>query len=137
MEYAMRVARRVLLGASVACTALVALLGTASAEVSRFEVLSVEHNALEGRAFADVGTYDRIKARVTVEVDPADPRNAVIADIALAPRNANGKVEAASEVEILRPSAPGRGNGKLFFEVTNRGNKQSPNVFNDSDTKAM
>jgi hypothetical protein len=133
----MRVARRALLGASVACTALVALLGTASAEVSRFEVLSVEHNALEGRAFADVGTYDRIKARVTVEVDPADPRNAVIADIALAPRNANGKVEAASEVEILRPSEPRHGNGKLFFEVTNRGNKQSPNVFNDSDTKAM
>jgi hypothetical protein len=35
----------------------------------------------------------KITGRATVAVDPADPRNAIIADVALAPRNANGKVE--------------------------------------------
>jgi hypothetical protein len=114
--------------------------GSARAEVTRFEVLSVERAALEGRSFGDVGTYDRITARVTVAVDPVDPRNTSIADIGMAPRNAAGKVEAVSDVEILRPSDPKRGNGKLFYEAVNRGNKQSPNVFNDATSatsKAM
>jgi len=127
---------RYVVGSGLTFVAL-ALADPAVAEVTRFEVLSVEQKALEGASFGNVGTYDRIKARVTVAVDPADPHNKVIADIELAPKNAAGKIEAISEVEILRPSDPKRGNGKLFFEVTNRGNKQSPGVFNDSNSKAM
>jgi len=120
----------------MACTALGAV-GSARAEVTQFEVLSVDHGVLEGRSFGDVGTYDRIKARVTVAVDAADRRNAVIADIGVAPRNAAGKVEIVSDVEILRPSDPKRGNGKLFYEAANRGNKLAFGVFNDSTSRAM
>lgn len=132
----MRTKRSWLLGPGIACVAALTA-GPVRAEVTRFEVLSVERNAMEGRSFGNVGTYELIKARVTVAVDPADRRNAVIADINLAPRNASGKVEAVSDVEILRPSDPKRGNGKLFYEVVNRGNKQSPNVFNEALTKAL
>jgi hypothetical protein len=123
-------------GLATACVAVVGA-GSARAEVTQFEVLSVERGALEGRSFDKVGTYDRIKARVTVAVDPADPRNAVIADIGMAPKNAAGKVEAISAVEILRPSDPKRGNGKLFYEAPNRGNKQSPGIFMDASSKAL
>jgi hypothetical protein len=135
----MRSRRNWVVGLGMASMAVVAA-ESAWAELTRFEVLSVEHSALEGRSFGDVGTYDRIKARVVVAVDPLDPRNAVIADIGIAPRNAAGKVDAVSDVEILRPSDPKRGNGKLLYEVVNRGNKQSPNVFNDATSatsKAM
>lgn len=132
----MRTRRNWVIGLGMACMAVVAV-GSARAEVTRFEVLSVERGALEGRTFGDVGTYDRVKARVTVAVDPGDPRNAVIADIGMAPRNAAGKVEAVSEVEILRPSDPKRGNGKLFYEAVNRGNKLSPGIFNDATSNAM
>jgi len=131
-----RTSRRRGVGLGIACLAVVAT-GSARAEVTRFEVLSIERHALEGRSFGGVGTYDRITARATVAVDPADRRNAVIADIDIAPRNAAGKVEAVADVEILRPSDPKRGNGKLFYEVVNRGNKQSPGVFNDANSKAM
>lgn len=123
-------------GLGIACMAVVAA-ESARAEVTRFEVLSVERGALEGRSFGDVGTYDRIKARVTVAVDPLDRRNEVIVDIGMAPRNAAGKVEAVSDVEILRPSAPKRGNGKLLYEAVNRGNKLAPGVFNDATSNAM
>lgn len=132
----MRAIRTTVIALGTACGAI-APTAPARAEVTRFEVLSVEHNALEGRSFGDAGTYDRIKARVTVAVDPTDPRNRGITDIGLAPRNAAGKVEAVADVEILKPSDPKRSNGKMFYEVPNRGNKQSPNVFNDADSKAM
>jgi len=118
------------------CLALLAA-GAAQAQVTRFEVLSVEHNALEGRSFGDVGTYDLISARVTVAVDPADRRNAVIADIGTAPRNAAGKVEAVSDVRILRPSDPKRGNGELLYEAVNRGRALASSVFNDAASNEL
>ena len=75
-----------------------------AAKVVKFEVLRVESPAFEGRSFGAVGTYDRIIVRATIAVSPNDPRNAVIVDIARAPRNAQGLVEATADVEILRPT---------------------------------
>lgn len=132
----MIVRRSCIVGLGMACLASLAAQ-PALAEVSRFEVLSVERETLEGRSFGDVGTYDRIKARATVEVDPADRRNAVIVDIDRAPRNAQGKVEAVADVEILVPSDPKRSNGKLLYEVVNRGNKLALGVFNDAASNAL
>ena len=123
-------------GLGVACLALGAA-GGARAQVTRFEVLSIERNALEGRSFGDVGTYDLISARVSVAIDPADRRNAVIADVGMAPRNAAGKVEAVSDVKILRPSDPKRGNGELLYEATNRGHALASSVFNDAASNEL
>ena len=132
----MRTRRHRVIELGMACVAVVAA-AAAHADVTRFDVLSVERAALEGRVFGEVGTYDRIKARATVAVDPADRRNAVIVDIGMAPRNAAGQVEAVADVEILRPSEPKRGNGKLFYEAVNRGNKLAPGIFNDATSNAM
>jgi hypothetical protein len=104
---------------------------TARAEVTRFEVLQVVP-AFEGRSFGAVGPYVRITGRATIAVDPADPRNAVIADIAAAPRNAAGKVEAVTDVVLLRPADPSRGNGTLLVDVPNRGRKLAPQLFDDA-----
>ena len=111
--------------------------GIAQAQVTRFEVLSVQHNALEGRSFDNVGTYDLITARATVAVDPADPRNAVIADIGMAPRNAAGQVEVVSDVQILRPSDPKHANGELLYEAANRGRALASTVFNDAASDGL
>ena len=123
-------------GLGIVCLALGAV-GAASAQVTRFAVLSVEHNALEGRSFGDVGTYDLINARVTVAIDPSDRRNAVIADVGMAPRNSSGKIEVASDVKILRPSDPKRGNGELLYEAANRGRALASNVFNDAASNEL
>jgi hypothetical protein len=103
----------------------------ASAEVVRFEVLQ-SVPAFEGRSFGAVGPYVRITARATIAVDPADPRNAVIADIGDAPRNAAGRVEAVTDVVLLRPAQPARGNGTLLVDVPNRGRKLAPQLFDDA-----
>jgi Alpha/beta hydrolase domain len=80
----------------------------ARAEVTHFEILSRE---------AQPGG-ELITARATISVDPANPHDARIADIALAPRNAAGRVEATADVTILRPPHP---NGTLIVDLPNRG----------------
>ena len=102
----------------------------ALAEVTRFEVLSREAAALGGRAFGARGQAEKITARATIALDPADPRNAVIADLDRAPRNAEGRVEATTEVVILRPAQT---NGTLLFEVLNRGRKLVTGWAQDTD----
>jgi hypothetical protein len=62
-------------------------------------------------------------------VDPAKPRNTIIADLDKAPRNGQGRVEYSSDIHILKPKDPSRGNGVLLFDVVNRGNKRLLSVF--------
>lgn len=115
---------------ALAALAAASAASQASAEVTRFEVVSVQRPALEGARFGAAGTYEKIVGRVTVALDPNDPRNAPITDIAAAPRNAAGKVEATADVVILRPTDAAKGNGALFYEVVNRGRKLAPGLFN-------
>jgi hypothetical protein len=104
---------------------------TLRAEIVRFDITE-RVPAFAGRSFGNVGTYERITARATVALNPADDRNAVITDLALAPRNADGKVEAIADVVILRPTDPTHGNGTLLLDVPNRGRKLAPQLFDDS-----
>jgi hypothetical protein len=102
----------------------------ARAEVVKFEVTATQAPALEGRAFGSAGTAEKITARATIALDPTDPHNAVIADLGAAPRNADGRVTAVTDVVILRPQHP---NGTLLFEVLNRGNKLITGWTQDTD----
>jgi len=77
----------------------------------------------DGRSFGEVGVYEKLRGKTFGEVDPRDPRNAVITDIELAPRNARGMVEYSMDIYILKPLNPRQGNRKLFVEVNNRGGK--------------
>jgi hypothetical protein len=104
---------------------------TAEAEVVRFEVVKSEP-AFEGRSFGSVGPYVKITGRAVIAIDPADPRNAIIADVGAAPRNANGRVEATADVVILRPADPLHANGTLLVDVPNRGLLLAPQLFDDA-----
>jgi hypothetical protein len=106
------------------------LAAVAQAEVVRFEVLSTANSALEGRTFGMHGAVEKITGRAKIAVDPADPRNAVIADIGLAPRGADGRVEAVTDVEILRPQDGG--NGTILMEAPNRGHKLMSILFDET-----
>ncbi len=124
-----RVFRR--LKATMAFLGLFAI--TARAGVVRFEILETESPTFEGREFGAVGPYEKIVARAYLEVDPDDDaHNSGIVDLALAPRNAARRVEAVSDVVILKPVDLAKGNGRLFYEVVNRGDKISPNLMNDA-----
>src|SRR5215510_6153826 len=119
-----RIVAMVIVAACVFPTAL-------RAQVAHFDILE-RSPAFAGRSFGDVGPYERITARATIALDPADDRNAVITDLALAPRTADGRVEAVADVVILRPADPARGNGTLLLDVPNRGRKLAPQLFDDS-----
>jgi Alpha/beta hydrolase domain len=110
---------------------LSAASGDADAKVTKFEVLRSEP-AFGGRSFGVVGSYEKIIARATIGVDPADRHNASIVDIERAPRNASGLVEAVSEVIILRPAEEAKANRRLFFELVNRGRILALGLLNDA-----
>src|SRR5262245_48878970 len=63
------------------------------ARITRNETATRETPTFGGYSFAGVGQYEKIVGRAFGELDPDDPKNAVIVDIRLAPRNRNGKVE--------------------------------------------
>jgi hypothetical protein len=86
-----------------ASLAMVLAAATAQAEVIRLQVVRVESPTFGGRVFGDVGQYEKLIARATMAVDPADKHNTIIVDVGLAPRNADGRVEFGTDVVIIRP----------------------------------
>jgi hypothetical protein len=56
------------------------------------------------------------------ELDPKDPRNAIINDLNLAPRNGRGQVEYSATFKLILPADPAKMSGVLLYEVPNRGN---------------
>jgi len=66
--------------------------------------------------------YEIVSGRFFGEVDPRDEHNAIITDLAAAPRNARGRVEYSATFAIARPVEPAHASGVLFYDVPNRGN---------------
>ncbi len=109
---------------------LVLVLGRpAAARVVRVEIESRE-DVLDGRPFGVIGPYEKIVGVVYFVFDPNNPMNARIVDLALAPRNADGLVEASANFVVLRPKNPVPGGGVALLEVSNRGGKASLRYFN-------
>ena len=75
-----------------------------------------------GKAFGDAGAFERLDGTAHMEVDPHDPRNAVIVNLDRAPRNERGLVEFSAPFFIIKPVDPARGNRKLLYGINNRGN---------------
>ncbi len=112
---------------AAACTLIVA-------SVSFGAVTSIElverTDVLNGASFGAAGPYERIVAKAHFAVDPRLPANRIIADIDLAPRNAEGKVEFSADLYVLKPRDSAKGNGTALFEISNRGGKGLLGTFN-------
>ena len=103
----------------------------AAAEVDRIEVLERKVLA-EGKAFGNVGPYERLRGRLHFAVEAGAAENQTIADIRLAPRDAQGRVTFSADFVLLKPLDAVRGNGRLLYEVSNRGNTYALSSFNDA-----
>jgi len=75
------------------------------------------------QAFGAAGLYETIAGRAFGELDPADPRNAIIQDITLAPRNANGRVEYVASFYLVKPVDMAKASGLMWHDVPNRGRR--------------
>src|SRR5579871_4490370 len=105
------------------------LLASASfGAVTRIEVRE-RTELLNGQQFGTAGAYERIVARAHFAVDPQLGPNRIIADIDLAPRNNEGKVEFTADLYILKPRNTAWGNGTALVEISNRGGKGLFNMF--------
>src|SRR6266567_4990832 len=104
--------------------ALLAVLVVNLAE-ARVVKLRVERRepVLSGKSFGLAGPYEKLVGRVEFALDPTAPANAAIVDLELAPRSARGEVEFEADFYLLKPVDPSRGNGRLLYEVGNRGGK--------------
>jgi hypothetical protein len=106
----------------VAVLALVGFVARVDASVTKVEILKVEPKQLPpGVVGPGVGPYEHIFGLIHGELDPKDPKNAIITDIALAPRNARGKVEYVAQFSLVKPVDMGKSTGVLRYSVVNRG----------------
>src|SRR5712691_6729635 len=101
------------------------------AEVIRVEITQ-RTDVLGGKAFGQVGPYEKVVGKIFFAIDPKNPRNKGIVDLDKAPRNGKGQVEFSSDLLVFQPKDPSRGNGALFFDAVNRGNMLTLTRFNSA-----
>ena len=122
------------LAAAVALTAAcLAASVPADARITKLLLTTVQSPTFGGTFFGTIGPYEKLAGRAFGEIDPSDPRNAVITDLASAPRNAAGKVEYSMDVYLLKPVDMSQATGKLVYESNNRGLKLTTGVLNTVD----
>ena len=109
-----------LLALSAACILIAA---PAEARVTKIQITEKQSPTFGGYVFKDVGAYEKIVGKAYGELDPKDPKNAIIVDIQLAPKNARGNVEYAFDFYILKPIDLSKGAHKAMYEPPNRGGK--------------
>ena len=108
----------------------------ARARIVRIEITKTESPTFEGRDFGN-GSYEKLVGVAYGELDPHDRRNAIITDIGLAPRNARGMVEYSTSIYILKPVDMTKGNHRLIYDATNRGNKRALGELNRFGTNSI
>src|SRR5579871_2967154 len=106
---------------AAAATGVLLAAQSAEARVTRFAV-ETRASYLGGATWGKAGAYELLRGTAYMEVDPRDPRDAVIVDLDKAPRNAAGHVEFSTSFFVLKPVDMGRSNHKVFHAVNNRGN---------------
>src|SRR6516162_97065 len=105
--------RRRPLAAFLAGAVVLALTPLADARVTRVVIDTT--TAIAGQP------YEQITGRAFGELDPNDPHNALITDIGIAPRNANGKVEYIAGFRLRKPVDMSTASGVMWHDVPNRG----------------
>lgn len=96
---------------------------SAHAEVKKIVVEKKVSPAFDGATFGAAGQYETLAGRAYGELDPQDPHNALITDIRLAPKNANGKVEYVASFYLVKPIDMSKSSHLMWHDVPNRGGR--------------
>ncbi|HWY47980.1 MAG TPA: alpha/beta hydrolase domain-containing protein [Bryobacteraceae bacterium] len=108
----------------------------ADARITRIVIEHRESPAYQGRGFGETGQYERLTGHAYGELDPKDPRNAIITDLQFAARNARGMVEYVATFSLAKPMDLGKASGVLIYEVANRGRIALASASNDPGAMA-
>jgi len=71
--------------------------------ITKIIIDHIQSPTFDGVSFGEIGQYEKLVGRAFGELDPESSLNTVITDLALAPRNAHGKVEYVVDIYILKP----------------------------------
>jgi hypothetical protein len=114
---------------------LLAWAPSAQARVKKIVVEKKVSPAFEGASFGNAGQYETLAGRAFGELDPNDPRNTIITDIKLAPRNAKGMVEYIASFFLVKPVDMSKSSRLMWQGVPNRGGRLTivPAERNDGD----
>ena len=96
--------------------ATVGYVASADARLVKFEVTSKESPTFGGYSWPGVGQYEKLVGMAYGELNPNDPKNSVIVDIELAPRNSRGMVEYSHTFYILKPIDLSKGAHRVMYE---------------------
>src|SRR5262249_54089356 len=109
-----RMGRRTILGA-----ALAGLLACTTPAAARVTKIVLNPGADSDPVLSDGAPFPirRITGRAFGELDPKDPRNAIIQDIRLAPKNKRGRVEYQATFQLILPSDPEKLSGLMWHDV--------------------
>lgn len=88
-------------------------------------LISERHAAFGGASFGSAGPYEMLSGTAYGELDPKASMNAGIGDLQYAPVNAKGHVEYSMDIAILKPVDINKGNGRLVYDVLNRGHEKA------------
>src|SRR6516162_3480024 len=78
---------------AVGAFSIFGMAATAEARITNIVITAKTSPAFGGMSFGTVGQYEQLDGTASGEIDPKDPRNAVIQDIELTPRNSrDGRV---------------------------------------------
>jgi len=99
--------------------------------VTRFQ-LELRRPLAGGKSFGQVGAYEELRGKLFFDVDPSHESNERVGDIGLVAMNASERVEFSSDVVILKPVDAANGNGRVLFDVLNRGKRLALAQFNNA-----
>ncbi len=91
----------------------------------------------DGASFGRVGPYERLDGTIRFAVDPAHPANRCIVDLDRAAGAGDGLAHFQGDFCLVQPTDPTRGNGRLLFDVVNRGRKVAVRLFNRLPSPAV
>ena len=118
------VQRSAIYGIAVTGIGCVGLMPTAHARVTTLTINDSQPAftvAGVPTSFGSVGTYEVITGTFTDEVDPKDPHNSLITDIALGPKNSNGAISFTADFQIIRPTNLANSAHRVMYDLPNRG----------------
>ena len=102
---------------------LLAWTAPADAQVEKIVIDQRVSPAFDGASFGTAGQYETLAGRAFGELDPNDPRNAIITDIRLAPTTARGMVEYIATFFVVKPIDMSRSSHLMWHDVPNRGGR--------------
>jgi len=96
-------------------------------------VIAKRQAAFGGASFGSTGPYEFLTGTAYGELDPKAAMNAGIVNLEYAPVNARGHVEYSMDITILKPVDINKGNGRLVYDVLNRGHEKALSDLNLSE----